>query len=156
MPIPIMGIPDKTREDKNQSGVDYSFLTDYITAKPTNKKIVTASDKDAAVLFKIWQKSEKCKNGEIKIQSCDIDKKEILRLKTLGFISGSNEFIKITGKGRRIITVMALGEVNKFETSHQDKPYHEILAGLSKKNKPGYRIPKFAASSSNNLRLNNG
>ena len=48
---------------------------------------------------------------------------------------------------------MALGEVNRFEKSRQDKPYNEILAGLSKKNKPGYRVPKYASSCSNNIRL---
>jgi len=154
MPIPIRAIPDHTIEDKNNSGVDYSFLTNYFTAKPSNKKIVTASNQDASLLFEIWRKGEKAKNGDsIKVADCKINNQEILRLKTMGLITGGADTIKITERGKRVITVMALGEVNKFEKSKQNKPYNEILAGLSKKDKPGYRIPKFAASSSNNLRL---
>jgi len=153
MPIPIMGIPDKDREDKNEGVVDYSFLANHLVAKPTNKKIVTASNKDASILYEIWSKSEKTKDGKLQVKACGIDNKEILRLKTMGLISGGSESIEITSRGKRVITVMALGEVNHFEKSRQDKPYNEILASLSKKNKPGYRTPKFAASSFNNIRL---
>ena len=155
MPIPIAGIPDPSREDNgsNNSGVDYSFLTNYFTSVPKKKNIVTASNRDASVLFDIWRKGEKTENNTIKVSDCHIDNNEILRLKTMGLISGMGDNIKITERGKRVITVMALGEVNKFEKSKQDKPYNEILAGLSKKDKPGYRIPKFANSSSNNLRL---
>jgi len=71
----------------------------------------------------------------------------------MGLLTGGADTVKVTSRAKRVITVMALGEVNHFETTRQDKPYNEILAGLSKKNKPGYRIPKYAASSSNNLRL---
>jgi len=153
MPIPIRPIPDQTRDDKNSSGVDYSFLSNYFTSKPQNKKIVTASNKDASMLFEIWRKGEKSEGNSIKVADCKIDNQEILRLKTMGLITGGADTIRITERGKRVITVMALGEVNRFEKSKQDKPYNEILAGLSKKDKPGYRIPKFAASSSNNLRL---
>ena len=153
MPVPIMGIPDKDREDRNDSVVDYSFLANHLTAKPKNKNIVTASNKDAAMLYEIWSKSEKSEDGKLKVESCGIDNREILRLKTMGLISGGADSIEITSRGKRVITVMALGEVNHFEKSRQDKPYNEILAGLSKKGKPGYRTPKYATSSSNNLRL---
>jgi len=157
MPIPIMGIPDNDsgREDKNNnSGVDYSFLTNFFTAQPEGKKIVTASNKDASLLFEIWSQGKKGCDGEsIRVADCDVDQKEILRLKTMGLITGGTDSVQITNRGKRVITVMALGEVNNFEKKRQDKTYNEILAGLSKKNKPGYRIPKYAASSSNSLRL---
>ena len=60
--------------------------------------------------------------------------------------------LEITKRGKTIITTMALGEPNKFETSKQQKSYTEILASMDKRGKKGYRTPKYAASNSLNLR----
>ena len=115
MPIPIKPIPDPQREDKNQA--DYSFLMNLApaTASP-KKKTVQASNRDASLLFQIWASGEKSNDDTIKIsQKLGITSREIMRLKTMGFLTGSSEEVKFTGKGKVVITTMALGETNKFE-----------------------------------------
>ena len=71
----------------------------------------------------------------------------------MGFISSVNDEIKITKKGKVIITTMALGEENAFNKKKTPKKYTEILASMNKRNKPGYRIPKFASDNNNRLDL---
>lgn len=148
MPIPIKSIYDA---DKNfSSGVDYSFLTNYVENKPV-KKIITASDEDASLLFKIWASSEKTDEDSFRVSATD--NKDVLKLKAKGFLSGGTDEVKFTKKGKQVIILMALEEPNKFENKRVEKRYNEILASMDKRNKPGYRIPKFASSYSNYLKL---
>jgi len=154
MPIPIKYIEDS---NKKEFTVDYSFLTDWIgtTEKPKqpNKKVVVASDKDASLLFQIWSKSTRKDAETYSIDSSVISNRELIRLKTRGFVVGDIKEIKFTRKGKAVIGIMALNEPSTFEKIRQEKSYNEILANMSKAGKPGYRIPKFAANNSNNLRL---
>lgn len=145
MPIPIM--PVKNME-KNNSGIDYSILFN----QPV-KKTVTASNDDAALLFELWEKGERGKKQDvIKVNLSEkVTSKDILRLKTMGFITGNQNEIEFTKKGKMVITTMSLGEGSKFEKNKMPKSYTEILASMNKRNKKGYRIPKFAANTSNNL-----
>jgi hypothetical protein len=172
MPVPIRPIADQ----KNNINMDYSFL--FNTPPPT-KKTVTASNKDASVLYEIWDKGEKIEEDKFRINLSDkITHGDIARLKGLGFLVGSNEInqVKFTKKGKIIITTMTLGEVNQFEKKRSPKKYTEILASMDKKGKRGFRIaqtqpntqpvaqqpvqpttaltgPKFLANTSNNLNL---
>ncbi len=150
MPVPIGRVPDNVRESKN-IGMDYSFL---FNAPPVEKKTVTASNKDASLLLEIWSKGERMeKSDSIKIANINVPSRDIMRLKTMGFIMGDTSEVKFTKRGKIVITTMTLGEESAFEKNKVEKPYSEILASLSKKTKPGYRIPKFASNNNNNLNL---
>ena len=71
----------------------------------------------------------------------------------MGFLTGGVDEVKLTRSGKIVITTMALGEVNSFAKAKQQKSYTEILASMDKRGKKGYRIPKYAANTSNNLKL---
>lgn len=150
MPVPIKPILDLDRKTLEENyHVDYSFLT----ALPTPKKVVTASNNDATLLFDLWTKAEKVGEDLFKLDEKEFDNKDILRLKSRGFLAGNTKEVKFTKKAKMIVTTMALAEPNKFQKRQQRKPYNEILASMDKRGKKGYRIPKFASSTSNNLRL---
>jgi len=152
MPVPINRIYDSGKEIPGLT-MDYSFL---MNAPVLNKKTVIASNKDADLLFEIWTKGERKDQSDIISlnESLGVNKKDIMRLKTMGFISTSGDGkVEFTKKGKIVITTMALGEVSTFEKNIEPKKYTDILAGMNKRNKPGYRIPKFATNNNNNLRL---
>jgi len=146
MPVPIRLIPDKPRRDT----IDYSFLIN-VPSSPSNKK-VTASNKDADVLFQIWHTSRK-NSDDTYTPNSSIDSEDIKRLKSRGFLVGTSDNLEFTKRGKLIVTTMALGEPNKFGNEKQQKPYTEILASMDKRGKKGYRIPKYATNNSNNIRL---
>lgn len=153
MPTPIRLNKD-SYEEKNMA-LDYSFLLDKIIPIEDNKrKTVIASNKDASLLFDIWSKSEKINEDTFKVNTKQVDNKDIMRLKTQGFITGNTESLHFTSRGKTIIATMALGETNKFaKDADSEKSYTEILASMDKRNKKGYRVPKYAANTSNFLRL---
>lgn len=149
MPVPIRSIPDMPT---NNLTIDYSFLLSI----PEPKKKVLASNKDAELLFKIWSNGEKENNSEIiKLnESLGVNRRDIVRLKTMGLISTSgDDKIEFTKKGKVVISTMALGEESAFEKNRTQKNYTEILASMDKRGKQGYRIPRFATNNNNNLRL---
>jgi len=151
MPVPIRLNMDKGREN---TSIDYSFLLNSIEPEKKNKKIVTASNSDATLLFDIWSKSEKINEDTFKVDVSVVASKDILRLKTRGFLTGGLNEVHFTPKGKTIITTMVLGETNRFEKgADKQKSYTEILASMDKRGKKGYRIPKYAANNSNRLRL---
>lgn len=138
MPVPISRIPDNKKD--SLSSIDYSFLL----TMPEPKKTVLASNKDADLLFEIWSGGG----------STNVAQKDVMRLKAMGFILTNNDGkVEFTKKGKVVITTMALGEESSFEKNSSPKKYTEILASMDKKNKTGYRIPKFATNNNNNLRL---
>jgi len=149
MPIPIKPINES---QENNMYLDYSFLANQVVKN--EKKVVTASNNDADLLMKIWLDA-KNENNKYKISSdLGLTSRDIMRLKTYGLVKGSsNEEVEITERGKRVITVMALGEGNKFEKGKSDKNYLEILASMDKRGKDGYRLPKFCSNNSNNIDL---
>ena len=152
MPVPIKPIPDQPRNDKIQP--DYSFLMNLVPGSTLpKKKMVQASNRDASLLFKIWASGEKSAEDTIKISDLEISSRELMRLKTMGFLTGGTDEVTFTRKGKVIITTMALGETNNFEKKRQQKSYTEILASMSKKGKKGFRTAQYAPNSSNCLDL---
>ena len=149
-----MPIPDKGEANQNTVS-DYSFLLNIPSSQPApKKKTVEASNKDASILFQIWAQGKR--GGEedlIKLDGLEVSSRDIMRLKTMGLITGGSDSIRFTGRGKVVISTMALGETNKFKDQREQKSYTEILASMSKRGKKGYRTPKFASSSSNNLNL---
>jgi hypothetical protein len=154
MPLPIAPIgPGNGHPQENNMFVDYSFLAQKVIQ--TEKKKVTASNKDADLLMKIWLEAES-KGGKFTVSSdLGLNSRDIMRLKTYGLIAGDSNELEITARGKKVITVMALGEGNKFEKGRKEKNYLEIMASMDKKGKDGYRIPKFCSNTSNNLNVNN-
>jgi len=152
MPVPINAVQDNGQN--KTSPVDYSFLSNYME-NPIKKKskLITASNNDAELLFKIWDTGEKQGKPDTFKISSDITSKDVIRLKTYGFLTGGTEVVSFTAKGKMVITTIALSEPNCFAKKRQNKPYSEILASMSKKGKPGYRIPKYATNNSNHLDL---
>jgi hypothetical protein len=149
MPIPIRPFENNTLD--NNRFVDYSFLAKQIVSN--DKKKVTASNKDAELLMKIWLEAEN-KGEKFAISSnLNLSSRDIMRLKTYGLIAGNSNDLEITERGRKVITVMALGEGNKFEKGKKEKNYLEIMASMDKRGKDGYRIPKFCSSNSNSLNV---
>ena len=153
MPVPIRPVSSSPRE--NKPSVDYSFLANFVS-EPKTKKVVTASNRDAQLLFDIWRKAEKdSSNYTFKIKPEIATMRDIMRLKTMGFVDGTSDKVTFTDRGKTVISTMVMGESSNFETRRQQKTYTEILASMSKKGKNGYRIPKYASSTSNNLDLRN-
>ena len=152
MPVPIKPIPDNPIDDSSVS--NYSFLASFQPAKP-KKKITEASNNDASLLFDLWTAGERGdgENTIIISDSMGISSREITRLKTMGFLTGGSGEVKVTRKGKIVITTMVLGETNKFESSKQEKSYTEILASMSKRGKPGYRNAQYSPNNSNCLNL---
>jgi len=153
MPIPIKLMYD--RDVPKKTHIDYAFLFN----QPPARMKVTASDKDAKLLFEIWSKGEKCKKADtVKIDpSLNVASRDLMRLKTLGFINGNKDEVQFTRKGKMIITTMSLAEGSAFEKIRKEKSYTEILAGMNKKGKKGFRIassdPKFDIHTGNILNL---
>lgn len=152
MPVPIMRVPDSQKN--TNTSIDYSFLMN--TPIP-QKKTVVASNADASLLFELWKDGEQI-DDTIKINpSPNITARDILRLKTLGFLVGDLKAIKFTRKGKMVITTMALGETSQFESKKEKKSYTEILANMSKRGKKGFRMassePKYSVNTSNCLDL---
>jgi len=155
MPLPIRTISDPARGNSDTC-MDYSFLANYpgITdGSPSKKKFVQASNRDAELLFKVWSNGIKKDEGVFSIGPDVLTSKEILRLKTMGFVTGSSEELTFTKKARRVITTLALGEESQFKKDKRPKTYNEILANMDKRGKPGYRIPKYASDTSNSLSI---
>jgi len=150
MPVPIRPMNSHSPEESNMF-VDYSFL---LQQKPkTNKKQVVASNNDADILMRIWLEAE-TKNEDFVISSTlGLSSRDISRLKSYGLITGGSDSVQITDRGRKVITVMALGEGNKFEKGRSEKSYKEILASMDHRGKSGYRIPKFCSNNSNSLNI---
>lgn len=154
MPLPIKYVPDMQREDKNYSSIDYSFLL----SQPSSKKTVTASNKDASILFELWAECERAGDDTIKMGSnVKINQRDLMRLKTMGFLTGVGDKLAFTNKGKTVITTMALGEESQFDKKATHKSYTEILASMNKRGKKGFRIassdPKFATNNTNRLNL---
>ena len=139
MPIrPNYGQPD---EPMGHLNIDYSFLLhDY---DQRTKIKATASNKDAKLLMDIWLHANKTKEDTYQIHTGNRD---IMRLKTLGFITGGTDEVKFTAKGKMIIKTMALGEPNQFDKEKKEKSYTEILASMKPEGKTGLRDPRFASN----------
>lgn len=158
MPVPINYINDVGIREQGHYFMDYSvLLPDGQEAAPTTeaKKKVTASNKDANLLYNLWTKAQKAGTKSFDAGSI-MSSRDFMRLKTMGYVVGSQQEATISEKGRNVICVMALSEPNNFEKSRERKPYTQILAETSKQGKSGYRIassPKYSSDSSNNLRL---
>jgi len=153
MPLPIAPIgPGRGSPQESNLFVDYSFLAQKVVE--SDKKKVTASNKDADLLMKIWLEAES-RNGNLLVSSrLGITSRDVMRLKTFGLVTGSSDELQLTERGKKVITVMALGESNNFEKGKSDKSYLEILASMDKRGKDGYRIPKFCSNNSNSLNIN--
>lgn len=153
MPIPIKPIRDNGDTYNGLSfQVDFSMLVNRIPEIKaiSDKRIVTASDGDAKILMEIWTNAEK-ENDFYKIsKDIKVSYKDIMRLKTNGLLTGTNEKVQLTDRARSVIRMMVLGESNKFLKGKKDKSYTEIMASMDKRGKKGYRIvgsgtPKFAS-----------
>lgn len=153
MPVPIRinNNPEKsTEENTNNMMMDFSILMSDIPQENKMKR-VSASNKDANLLFEIWSNCEKSDSDTFKVTSSNINSRDLMRLKTLGFLHGDLEKVTFTNRGKTVVCTMALSEPNRFEQSRQQKSYSEILASMDKKNKSGYRTPKYASSTSSSL-----
>lgn len=139
---PLHGMGYRKEDGSLLDSIDLSVLNDYVSLSPPKNKIVTASDKDADLLLNLWQKKSES-SDEISVG--EIDNSDILRLKTIGFLTGDVKKVKFTPRARAVITTMVLNEPNRFSNMKQPKSYNEILAAQSKKIKSS-RIPKFASS----------
>ncbi len=155
MPVPIKLVHDDSHNDSGGCGnIDYSFLANFDPSMPDKKIMVTATNKDAELLYNLWACSEKTEDEKYTFRVDDaVDQKDIIRLKSRGLLTGGIDKVTLTRRGKAIIKTMALSEPSRFDQKRKSKSYNEILAEQSKKGKPGYRIPKYATNNNNCLRL---
>jgi hypothetical protein len=144
MPIPINPINNK--EGDKYSGInfqtDYSILFNKMPEIKalSDKKIVTACDNDAKTLMEIWTNAEK-ENEYYKISSkINVSYRDVMRLRTNGLLTGTNEKVQLTDRAKSVIRTMVLGENNNFLKSKKQKSYTEIMASMDKRGKKGYRM----------------
>ncbi len=137
MPIPL----NYNKEIKS----DYSFLLNLdslggaVIQDSVHKK-VTASDRDADLLMKVWKRALQIRDKTYKISSGEVTQQDFIRLKSGGFVSGDMHSCQLTARGQGVIKVMALGESNAFLKNQKSKSYTEIMASTNKKGKKGFRI----------------
>jgi hypothetical protein len=143
MPLPIQKVYDTASGDPKLY-LDYSLLLHSVPK--SNTRIVTASDEDADILIRLWTTADKASDDVYRLKNSKITQDDILRLKSHGFLTGSSDEVKFTGKAKAVITTMALGESNALQKNVKKKHYTEIIASMSLKGKSGYRIPKVAAN----------
>ena len=137
MPIPL-------RPNSQQS--NYQFDASFLANMPSEeKKVITASDRDAGLLMKIWNGAVKTGEYQFNITDNVISQRDFSILKANGFIMGDMRGCEFTARAKKIVTVMTLGEDNAFLKKRVDKSYSEILASNNKSMKTGYRIPKHAS-----------
>lgn len=144
MPMPIRPVGDENRNNKQaELSFDYSVLLSALPkTEQSNKKIVIASDGDASMLLELWACSQKTATDTFKLdKETKITSSDLIKLKSHGLITGGSEEVKLTGKGKAVITTMVLGESNNFLKDKKQKSYTEILASMNKRGKTGYRIP---------------
>jgi hypothetical protein len=166
MPVPIRPLNDssvpKPVSESSNHFMDYSFLADveFATYSPTSKKFVTATNKDAAALYDLWEKGTHVEGERYKLEkdasteTTGLSSREIARLKTMGFIQEEGSRLSFTEKGKKLIVTMTLSEPNKFELQAERKPYNEILAKMEGKQRKTGGI-KLAAHNENCLDLRN-
>ena len=151
MPVPINPIGSNNNgkdKDLSKLQMDYSWLASFTPQAESNKRIVTASDKDADVLMQIWLTSEKTEDSTFKIKDdAKVSSQDVVRLKSHGLLTGGTNEVKLTPRGKLVITTMALGENNGFLKNQKSKSYTEIMASMNKKGKPGYRMPTMGSNS---------
>jgi len=143
--------------------VDYSFLgnlgleSSFMPTPAPSKNVVTASNKDADALYKLWESGKNNMTGEFDIEQTkeltQLSARDITRLKTLGLITAHADKATITERGRKVLITMTLNEPNNFQLKAQKKPYNEILAGMDRKKKGGLRCASFATNNNNCLDL---
>jgi len=144
MPIPIMPNHMPVNTDRSPSGaspaqyqqIDVGMLSSFMpTPAQDNKKV---SSNDAGLLFRFWKNADEQDNESFTVPKC-FSNSDVLRLKTLGFLSGDLEIVKLTSRGREVIKNIVLNEENAFESIRVHKPYTEILAEMDRARKSGIR-----------------
>ena len=130
MPIPLR--PQNSQESKYL--MDFSFLAQ----KVSGKQEIAPEDKDAALLLKVWASGRR-DGDKLKVSSQEVKPQDFAYLKTSGLVSGEMESCVITERGKKLITVMTLGENNTFLRTRKQKSYTEIMASTNKRGKPGFR-----------------
>ena len=153
MPIPIK--PNGQNNQAIQASpiiTDVSFLASHLPVKEA--RVGNTSDKDAGALMKIWLQAKRSDDDTFIIdENIGLSARDISRLKINGLVSGESGKVSLTDKAKSVIAVMSLGETNKMLRGKRQRSYTEIMASIDKRGKKGYRIPKYAADSSNTLRL---
>lgn len=149
MPVPIQFIGrGNYNDDEKNSYLDLSFLNNVLPTKESSFESHGLVDKDAEDLMKIWLNAKKTKDGGFELESkTDIENKDVIRLKARGLLTGNTKKVKFTNRAKKIICTMTLGESNNFLKKRKEKSYSEILASMDKRNKPGYRTPRYSSYS---------
>ncbi|MFO8110795.1 MAG: hypothetical protein R6U17_09815, partial [Thermoplasmata archaeon] len=107
--------------------LDVSFLANYQQEGQEHKKAgclsVAVSNTDADDLMEIWLHADKKGKDTFDVSPIKMSNKKLLRLKSRGLLSGGTDQVKITPKGRTVVSTMALGENNKFLKRKQENNY---------------------------------
>lgn len=132
MPIPLR--PQKSLEESKYL-MDFSFLAQKVSSKQEPEP----EDKNAALLLKVWASGRR-DGDKLRVSSQEVKPQDFAYLKSNGLVTGEMENCSITERGRKLITVMTLGENNAFLRTRKQKSYTEILASANKRGKPGFRM----------------
>jgi len=144
MPVPIIPNHIRTQDTSGPTGMDdinYNMIDPAMLSNllPKKKKDNTkVSSNDAGLLFRFWKNADDDGNDSFTVPQC-FSNSDVVRLKTLGFLAGGVENVKMTARGREVIKNIVLNEENTFESTRIHKPYNEILADMSAAKRAGIR-----------------
>lgn len=145
MPVPIVPNHVPMRGDEqgppgveppNYQQIDVGMLSNLLPRprKEQNK----VSSNDASLLFRFWKNADEGDDESFTVPPC-LSNSDVLRLKSLGFLSGDTDIVKMTARGREVIKNIVLNEENAYESTRVHKPYTEILAEMDAAKKAGIR-----------------
>jgi len=141
MPVPIIPVGNPPKEEKPiydaegiYSGIDFKMLGDIVHAE-NSKRSIKLSDNEASLLFRVWRESRTVDGDALDVADT-VSNSDILRLKTLGLVSGSDtRRVKFTDRAKTVINTLVLNEENSFESMRVHKPYSAIMADNHNKGK---------------------
>ena len=116
--------------------IDVGMLSNLLPKpKKDNQKV---SSSDAGLLFRFWKNADEGEDESYTVPQC-FSNSELLRLKSMGFLSGDTDVVKLTARGKEVIKNIVLNEENAYESTRVHKPYTEILAEMDAAKKAGIR-----------------
>jgi len=116
--------------------IDIGMLSGLMPKPAKDNKKVSSSD--AGLLFRFWKNADEGELDSYTVPKC-FSNGDVLRLKTMGFLAGDTDVVKLTSRGKEVIKNIVLNEENAYESTRVHKPYTEILAEMDKARKAGIK-----------------
>jgi len=116
--------------------IDIGMLSNLMPAPAKDNKKVSSND--ASLLFRFWKNADEGEPDSYEVPKC-FSNSDVLRLKSMGFLAGDTDVVKLTSRGKEVIKNIVLNEENAYESTRVHKPYTEILAEMDRSRKAGIK-----------------